>query len=191
MNKHSRATMRKEKKERAETLHQRMDRAELEFNTLVQGLEQHFDMVNKKIFFLEETVNVLVDLAGKERVVDEIKKRAKERQKQMALEVFTLGIESGAITPKEVIDDQTFLIAKQLDSEGNVLEDFLQLNFEELHDELKPKLLGGAVGVKAETPPNAKGETSFIEVVGVYNLDAEKLKQLLEERNSPLVQAGS
>lgn len=169
--------------ENAKNLRETVERLDSEFTTLIQGLESALNGLGHRVFIMEETLNALVELTGVQSVLAVVKKNAREKHKKESLELFTIGMESGSIVPRTTVDDKSMIVAKLFDKDGAVVTDFLLVRYPQLSTLLEspPALLDAEVGVKIE----AKDQQLF-EIVGIYDVDDQKLASIL---NEPVVKA--
>src|SRR6185436_10718613 len=175
-------------RKKAQSLQEKVDNLEQLFGQLMLGIQEQSQRSAQNLGNLAEVTQALVELTGKKQV-DEliesnriIKARADADRNQ---EELLNGVKDGYVTITDIIAPDSFLVGKEILSNGKVLGVGRQfVDFESLDSKYKEELLGKSVGAIIRTPVGG----SF-EVLEIYKLDRQKAREVFAERSKNSVEA--
>jgi len=175
-------------RKKAQSLQEKVDNLEQLFGQLMLGIQEQSQRSAQNLGNLAEVTQALVELTGKKQV-DEliesnriIKAQADADRNQ---EELLNGVKDGYVTITDIIAPDSFLVGKEILSNGKVLGVGRQfVDFESLDSKYKEELLGKSVGAIIRTPVGG----SF-EVLEIYKLDRQKAREVFAERSKNSVEA--
>jgi hypothetical protein len=151
----------------------------LEENTvrLLVGINQRFELDDKRLISLEELVEALANLQGLEEVQEFVDaKRIERARAASAAEKAALdqGIADGYMVVAPVVDEKSLLVLKYTNADGSVIEPGrVQLPAEKVQPQFKDQILGKGVGTIIDLPGGAK-----CELLEIYGVDEAKHKEV-------------
>lgn len=151
--------------------------------TIVNGVNEVFGKFQAQLESSKEMIASLTELVGVEKVQEQVNKRKVERDNKARVEAETVVAslkEKEILTPLESITEKSFIVAREFDKAGTLKSPGrVQVSFEALVPEFKPKLEGQKVGFIVTTP-----EGGAFEVLEIYQVNEERAKLLQEEENA-------
>lgn len=127
---------------------------------IIQGVNGAFGQMNQQLGGIQETLEAIVGLMGKDAVESAIEdlrvKRAAEQAEAQKAAVAE-AVKAGSLVPAKVIGEQTLVIGTECDKDGKVVGNGrVQLPLQSIKPEFKEKLLGKEIGVTFDLPAGGK-----------------------------------
>jgi hypothetical protein len=146
------------------------------------AFKTQIESLNQKIFIIADANDKLTDFVNKlvsrfnavvklceqgKAVSNENLDLIMQALEEVKMEKEVAGlVEQGALVASKAIDDRSFIVCRQLDAEGNVMNGRIQLTSTTLNDENKALFIGKVKGDIVKTSE----ETNSIEIVEIYQI---------------------
>lgn len=144
---------------------QRLDEVEEKIQRILYIMSQGFGTLEGRVGSLDEVLTAVVNCVGREPVTEKIKEMRKARfEAEVSKQKDVLGkaVELGIVSKIDQISEESLIIGKENDKDGNPTSDFVEILYSTLLPEFQEKLLLKTVGTVVETP--AKGTFEVLEV---------------------------
>jgi hypothetical protein len=164
MNTHGNPSLRQRTKNALE----RIDDLEKQFMKLVDGLNNAFEQLNRKVGNLEDSLEAVVTILGVETVaqsITEIRLKRAEEAATLAKEQVKALFEAGVYVKSDTVTNKSILVGHEVHPETGEIAPpgFIKASFEEIKPELKEKFLGQKLGFKTDT-----GSGNLFELLEIY-----------------------
>jgi hypothetical protein len=168
-------------KQEQKSLSLRVKALEENFARALIGINQRFTGLSDRTMSLEEFVEALMHLQGREDIEAYVDVKRIERARAAAAaekESLDVGINEGYVVAAETAGDRSIVVGFYTGADGKVIEPGrTQLVMPGIQPQFRELLQGKSIGTKVALPDGG----SF-EVQAIYNLDEQKLVELQQKR---------
>jgi vacuolar-type H+-ATPase subunit I/STV1 len=138
-----------------------------EMEMIIFNLARENDILREAVQLLDEKLNSTIELIaeGKALTNENINEKAVELKEKLLKQKVDESLANGRIELTEVVGDNSFVVARELDDNGQVINPRIQFLTAKLVPELKDKIVGKQTGELVKTE---EGKLS-LELMEIYN----------------------
>jgi len=142
-----------------------------EMELIIYSLSRENEIIKDALQLLHDKLDAVIAISGGELTSDNIEASIVSKKVQSLKDGIDKGLEAGNIKPADVVSDQSLIVSRETDKDGEVQNPRLQFMVGRLSPQLASKFVGKLVGdlVKGEE------DKLDIEIMEIYNFVEKEL----------------